>query len=316
MDRTAVEARLGALLTVEDDWFQLRTVGEGRYTLMASGGGPVEIILSEHWLELHSEAAPEAADRLAPPDGTLVRRRTDEGGEAKLVRRIYYDGFTVHGLMVTAERASSGGASGSRTATPAAVIALPPPLVEPPREVEAVAVETAGISTAALPDRAPSPVREPDSAPARTTTPMPPALEPARAGDREGSTATCPQCGAGILPSDRFCLSCGRPLAGAAPPAGPEWASRPDSPAASAPPPAVMPTPVAPPAAAISCAGCGTPNPPEYRFCQGCGRVLRAAPPVVEPAAARMVTTRCPNCSYINAAANRFCQGCGTRLSS
>lgn len=306
MDRATVEARLGALLAVEDEWYRLRAAGHGHYRLAGQDGRTAEVLLAEHWLEVSAEA-PAAGDAAeTPPAGVLLRRGA---GDGRLRGRIYYDGFSVQLLMLTAEGVL-GRASSQSGIAPVEVIALAPAAVESPLEFEAVAVDVDD-SPAEGPgvraERPPTPVvDEPPPAPQRP--PAPPA-----AGDRAAATATCPQCGAGILPTDRFCLSCGRPLVGAMPAPDAGWAG-PASTTMAAPP---LPPPVAapaPPATTVTCAGCGTPNPSEYRFCQGCGRVLRAAPPAAEPAAARPATTRCPTCSYINAAANRFCQGCGSRL--
>ena len=80
------------------------------------------------------------------------------------------------------------------------------------------------------------------------------------------------------------------------------------------PPQATPPLP-APPAMVI-CPVCHHPNPPERKFCGGCGRRLQLAPaPVaapVPPAVAATVT--CPRCGQTYPVGRKFCGGCGFAL--
>lgn len=62
---------------------------------------------------------------------------------------------------------------------------------------------------------------------------------PAHAEQPEGSQSTCPKCGKGIKPDDRFCQHCGQSL------------SQPPS---------------------KFCSDCGTPRKPGAKFCGGCGK--------------------------------------------
>jgi membrane protease subunit (stomatin/prohibitin family) len=64
-----------------------------------------------------------------------------------------------------------------------------------------------------------------------------------------------------------------------------------------------------PPQVQIRCAGCGTLNPENARFCASCGQPLAAQP--AAPAAAGVA---CPSCGTQNAAGARFCSSCGTSL--
>ena len=110
--------------------------------------------------------------------------------------------------------------------------------------------------------------------------------------------AFCTSCGKQSAPDDRFCKSCGTPLAtdAAHPPVA---AVTPQNiPAEPAMPPAetlvipvhtqVADAPVPPPAATIFCRTCGKPSPAGHDFCQSCGAPLRgnipAAPMQVQQA--------------------------------
>src|SRR3954466_3573566 len=75
-------------------------------------------------------------------------------------------------------------------------------------------------------------------------------------GRRMSDGVTCGQCGATAAPGQRFCGSCGVPLA-------------------------------------VPCAACGTSNPPDHRFCGSCGSALGAGAGALalKPAAGNGTTT-------------------------
>jgi ribosomal protein L40E len=61
----------------------------------------------------------------------------------------------------------------------------------------------------------------------------------------------------------------------------------------------------------LTCAACHSSNPPDARFCRGCGGVL--TPAVAEPPATPP-SPRCEQCQAESPAGAVFCSACGARL--